>query len=269
MRTSVTVRSGWYVVYNYKQGLFSSVIFGVATVFRLGQPDPHGFTPTMASGGGVVADDEDFSQERLLSLLQSCVADNGDISMDVYVAGIEELYKLLKRFGEDNLEFVLPEILANLSLLKDYRDGDNGKEYLTVQGMVHYELHNLVQLESRHSGSHTLLRFHRTLEFIHTCLEKIQDPAISDEEFPGEIVKVYTETLAWFHPELMMASVHWALPTFVMSRVSMMENTGFAEDPSEFWVWLKQVTDNLKKLNNAIQAVCDKYQLLNLLQDHV
>ncbi|KAL8578002.1 hypothetical protein ACOMHN_048778 [Nucella lapillus] len=223
----------------------------------------------MASVPGVITESlEDFSQERLLSYLWTCVSGNGDVSVDTYIAGIEELCKLLKRFEEDNLEFVLPEILVNLSLLKDYREGKEGEEYSTVQRMIDYELrHNLVQTESRPSGTGAVLRFHHTLEFIHDCLQKIQDTTISDEAFPGEIVKIYTGALELFHPELMTVSVQWALPTFIMSRVSLVEGTGFAGDPPAFWGWLKEVSDNLQRLNGAVRSVYQSHQLFRLTLD--
>lgn len=221
----------------------------------------------MASAPEVISQ-EHFSQELLLSCLRSCVSENGDISMEIYITGIEELCKLLKRFEEDNLEFVLTEMTLNLSLLKEYRGGKDSEDYTTVQRMVDYELrHGMLQTKSRPSGTRALLRFHRTMEFIYDCLQKIQDTTISDDAFPEEIVKIYSEALKLFHPELMSARIQWVLPTFIMSRSSLMESTGFAEDPPTFWSWLKEVMDNLNKLNGAIRSVYESHQLNNLSLD--
>lgn len=107
--------------------------------------------------------------------------------------------------------FVTKDVTSKLSILQGYlNDKVDGYHYKTIQTMIEFEKrNNLLRDPKRPSGSRTLLRLHRALEFIALFLHEVVK--ISDEVSTVNCARsAYGKTLAKYHPWLIRKSVQIA-----------------------------------------------------------
>merc|ERR1712215_435966 len=93
---------------------------------------------------------------------------NQEHSLQGYIAGNKEVYKFLALLGSV-FGWVGSDVYAKITTLEKYLAGDNKEHYQTIKSMIDYEVKNdLIKTKKRDdpSGSRTLLRLHRALEFI-------------------------------------------------------------------------------------------------------
>ena len=113
--------------------------------------------------------------------------------------------------------FVAKDLEEKIGILETWQACDNGENYNTVQSMIKYEVeYGLTTFKGRvPSGSRTLLRLQRALEFI---LRFIDEMGRSDDNAKSSHIAltVYKRTLANHHPWLvqkMAAFVTYMLPS--------------------------------------------------------
>lgn len=101
-----------------------------------------------------------------------------------------------------------------MSILRDFLSKpDESHHFSTVLSMVQYEKdHNLLDKDEYVSGSRTLLRLHRSLEFIQAFLKSINDMK-EEESTSGACVKAYEDTLGKHHPFLIRTGAKIAMYT--------------------------------------------------------
>ncbi|KAL8619020.1 hypothetical protein ACOMHN_020718 [Nucella lapillus] len=177
---------------------------------------------------------KEFNPSRALTLLQSSVLENGDISLPVYIAGIDEIHN---------------------------------DHYRTVQSMVDYELQkDLIDTQDKPSGTVTLIRVHRMMQYVCEVLDVYTDPAIPDETLPSEVTQLYTHTIGRYHPQLLRVSVEWALPQVVPSRPDLLAGVGLGPESAQ---WLVSVGQSLGQCRDAIQGVYADRRLLHISQGNL
>ncbi|KDR11086.1 hypothetical protein L798_14671, partial [Zootermopsis nevadensis] len=112
--------------------------------------------------------------------------------------------------------FVASDVKSKIEILEDLRRGENGEHFSTVKKMIKYESENgLLNKSDYTSGSRTLLRLHRGLDFIRLFLQKVGDLCDEDKTC-GVCQEAYNSTLANFHPWIVRKGAimaMYALPT--------------------------------------------------------
>ncbi|XP_065282095.2 ceramide-1-phosphate transfer protein isoform X1 [Dermacentor albipictus] len=108
-----------------------------------------------------------FSLKVVIQNLQSCLEDEDDLDMDSYILAYRELSKFFQDLGS-LFGFINSDVKSKLDILEDYRKLDDiGDNYETLNTMIEYEKSaGTIEDTKKPSGSRTLLRLHRALEFI-------------------------------------------------------------------------------------------------------
>ena len=118
--------------------------------------------------------------------------------------------------------FVNSDVVEKIDILKDYRSSELRDEYKTIQSMINYEVkNNRTNNKTQASGSRTLLRLHRALDFITDFMKNIKE-ADKEAKLSGVGAQSYDRTLAKHHPWLIRKGVHIAVYT-LPTRVHFME----------------------------------------------
>nr|CAI5837729.1 unnamed protein product [Callosobruchus analis] len=147
---------------------------------------------------------------------EAAVHEEDDVLLQYYLDSFEELNKFFNLIGTV-FGFVSKDLRAKMNLLqelmKDTKDPENFK---SVKGMIEYEKQNeLLFKDGYTSGTRTLLRLHRGLEFIHLFLKKIGE--IKDDDSTSAVCKeAYEKTLAKHHSFLIRNGAKiaiYSLPT--------------------------------------------------------
>ncbi|KFM61554.1 Glycolipid transfer protein domain-containing protein 1, partial [Stegodyphus mimosarum] len=141
-----------------------------------------------------------------------CSENINALDMDHYLIAFKELYRFFMLLGSV-FGFVASDIISKVNILEEYRRSENANEYATVQSMIEYESSNgITEDTSRPSGSRTLLRLHRSLEFI---MSFMRDFSTADADAKSSTIaqKCYKETLSRYHPWLIQKGAYFAMYT--------------------------------------------------------
>ena len=176
--------------------------------------------------------DADFSLELLTQHFNDSTATPGDkennqnwvlrlhssgLCLASYVKGYREVYKFLNLLGTV-FGWVGSDVWAKIVQLEKYLGGEEKEHYQNCKAMIEYEVitkkkedlltnpyqkveHDLIKTKKKDdpSGSRTLLRLHRALEYIIAFLHKLDD--IQDADLCSVIsVEAYEATLMKYHP---------------------------------------------------------------------
>merc|ERR1712226_761517 len=145
-------------------------------------------------------EDADFSLELLTQHFKDSSATPG-LCLASYVKGYREVYKFLNLLGTV-FGWVGSDVWAKIVQLEKYLAGDEKEHYQNIKSMIDYEVeHDLIKTKKKDdpSGSRTLLRLHRALEYIIAFLHKLDD--IQDADLCSVIsVEAYEATLMKYHP---------------------------------------------------------------------
>jgi len=156
-------------------------------------------------GGG------EFSLVVLADQFTKCQK-NPEHTLQEYIAGYKEVYKFLALLGSV-FGWVGSDVYAKITTLEKYLAGDNKEHYQTIKSMIDYEVKNdLIKTKKRDdpSGSRTLLRLHRALEYIIGFLHKLED--IPDEGYCSVISReAYEATLMKYHPWVVQKAAKLAM----------------------------------------------------------
>lgn len=99
--------------------------------------------------------------------------------------------------------FVSSDLRAKMDILYEFlNDEANSSHFTTVRTMIQYEMSNdLLAKQSYVSGSRTLLRLHRGLDFIRLFLKRLSEMK-EDDNTSQACKECYNSTLAKHHPFL-------------------------------------------------------------------
>ena len=159
--------------------------------------------------------------------------------------------------------FVVSDVSSKLSILREHRASNCSPHYITVQSMVDFEVDSgITKVKAKlPSGSRTLLRLHRALEFIILFIRRIQE-AENGAKLSELASDAYTTTLSKYHPWLIRKGVAIALYTLptkdqLIERLSM-------EDPTQTSEALSNIVTSLQPAYDTVQKVYVDNSILNL-----
>lgn len=141
-----------------------------------------------------------FEVEKVTVALEKSLKDDDDVYLDDYLKAYKEYNKFFQSLGSV-FNFVSSDVVSKIAVLEDFRyNDDNSELFASIKLMLDYEKSNEMFKNSRYvSGSRTLLRLHRGLEFILEFLMQISKLSPCDKT--SAVCQVaYNDTLAKHHP---------------------------------------------------------------------
>lgn len=158
--------------------------------------------------------------------------------------------------------FVNSDVVEKIGILREYRKSEEAADYESFEKMIRYEVANdTTNNKKKASGSRTLLRLHRALEFTSRLMHDIR--VAEEHDKMSHITKVaYDETLAKHHPWLIRKGVHVAVYT-LPTRKHFIEKLGVqdAEKASEY---LGKTADLQKRIFDITEAIYTREDLHGL-----
>ncbi|XP_037049252.1 LOW QUALITY PROTEIN: ceramide-1-phosphate transfer protein-like [Bradysia coprophila] len=137
---------------------------------------------------------------------------DNDIYVDTYLEGFTELNKFFSLMGTV-FGFVSSDVKSKIEILEEFRRKENNEKFATFSSMLNYEkTTGLLNKSDYVSGSRTLLRLHRGLDFIREFLFNLGK--LNPSEKTSTVCQAaYTQTLAQYHPWLVRKGAMVAMYT--------------------------------------------------------
>lgn len=158
---------------------------------------------------------ECFNIERVLEKFNASLKDDDDVYLDEYLEGFEEINSFFHLMGTV-FGFVSSDVRAKIDILADFRKKENSDSFKSFKQMIEYEKSaGLLDDTTYVSGSRTLLRLHRGLEFVHEFLLRVGDLEECDKT-SSCCKTAYNDTLAKHHTWLIRKGAvvaMYAMPT--------------------------------------------------------
>merc|ERR1712018_295002 len=140
------------------------------------------------------------------------ISHSSGLCLASYVKGYREVYKFLNLLGTV-FGWVGSDVWAKMVQLEKYLTGDKKEHYQTVKSMIAYEVeNNLIKTKKKDdpSGSRTLLRLHRALEYITEFLGRLEP--LEDEAYLSTVSReAYEKTLMKYHPWIVQKAAKLAM----------------------------------------------------------
>jgi len=210
---------------------------------------------------------DDFSLHNLHKFFAKCMSE--DIEIGSYILGYREVYKFLTLLGSV-FSWVAVDVQVKLDLLQKYHTGENKEKYQTLKSMLDYEIENDMILRKKKddpSGSRTLLRLHRALEYVVMFLGKLD--SIKNEDKCAPISReAYDLTLYKYHIWAIQKAAKLAmglLPTKggLVNKVCPEAATDEAVMDKVQQDFIKAV-DSMKQVFDKSQELYEEKDLLNI-----
>lgn len=198
---------------------------------------------------------EKFDLTKVHECFDRCLADPidpDDVLVDAYLEAFKELYKFFSLMGTV-FGFVSSDVKEKVEILEKHRQQPNAEKFETIKRMMEYERNaELLAKKDYVSGSRTLLRLHRGLDFIYVFLKRLGELANPDDKTNCVCQTSYNETLAHFHPWLIRKGATvamYALPNRdqLLEKVCVDAATAIQKLP-EMLVVARQVYDRTQDL---------------------
>ncbi|UXI22299.1 hypothetical protein NH340_JMT08243 [Sarcoptes scabiei] len=243
----------------------------------------------------IANDNKDFDLSSVCNYFLSSIENQNQIKLLDYLEGYRELikYEMSPKFSDSKFDlsclifyffsqrffdvfgtlfgFVTQDVYSKIEILKNYTlDETVRSNYESVRLMMDFERNeNLLTDRERPSGSRTLLRLHRALEFISKFLHEIIE--ISDEQSTATITRnAYRITLARYHPWYIRNMVQLAIFALPCRRTIIERIFGQAKleslrnDSIKINENLKELADITDQVFHHTQRLYEEYNLLDL-----
>lgn len=144
---------------------------------------------------------------------QECMHESDDINLKYYLESYKELYKFFNLMGTI-FGFVSSDLKSKIDILAEYlKNQEIADQFRTVKTMMNYEKEEeLLQKKDYVSGSRTLLRLHRGLDFIRLFMRSLGEIQNCDQT-SSVCQEAYDKTLANYHPWLIKKGAKIAMYT--------------------------------------------------------
>ncbi|OWR50694.1 ceramide-1-phosphate transfer protein [Danaus plexippus] len=130
---------------------------------------------------------------------QRSLKEDDDVIIDDYIEGYNELVKFLNLIGSV-FSFVSSDVRSKIKIMEKHREGDDSLYFESFKKMMKYEKETSLHEKNGYvSGSRTMLRLHRGLDFIRLFLKRLSE-AEESMNTCTTCQNSYNETLAAFHP---------------------------------------------------------------------
>jgi len=211
--------------------------------------------------------DGDFSIKVLTDHFLKSVSEPG-VRLNDYINGYREVYKFLALLGTV-FGWVGSDVWAKIVTLQKYLDNkDICDKYQNIKEMINYEVEkDLIKTKKRDdpSGSRTLLRLHRALEYIIGFLHRFDDIKNEDNCCPISR-EAYEKTLMKYHPWVVQKAAKLAmglLPT-KQGLVLKVCPTGDEELIKQAYLDFPKAVTAMRKAYDAIQELYSENNLLDI-----
>ncbi|XP_069178702.1 ceramide-1-phosphate transfer protein isoform X2 [Procambarus clarkii] len=212
----------------------------------------------------ITTQDLNFDLQMVLDGFTQCKGEDGQLYLDGYLRAYSEVNKFLKILGTV-FNFVSHDIQKKVTILQCYCKGGAGDYYYSIQSMIEYERENNILTSSdQQSGSRTLLRLHRGLEFIAGFFSEIHKA--SDESGLGSTAsELYGRTLAKYH-NWVLAKTASALLFMMPNKQTIIERItgGNTTIRAHNEALMPKVIEAMNSVYNLTQKLYEDYGLLDL-----
>ncbi|XP_060518525.1 ceramide-1-phosphate transfer protein [Cylas formicarius] len=193
-----------------------------------------------------------FDLKLVHDKFSAALIEDDDIDIELYLESFQELDKFFNLVGS-MFRFVSNDLKEKSNHLKELK-------YKTVKMMIQHEKeNNLLNKKGYVSGSRTLLRIHRGLDFIRLFLKKLSE--LEDQETTSKACKeAYDLTLTHHHSFLVRTSAHLAMYTLPTRGELLQRVCGKEED-------VKQTLEILPNTLIATSVVYTRIDTLYSLHD--
>jgi hypothetical protein len=165
--------------------------------------------------------------------------------------------------------FVANDVESKITILESYsKESEHGVYYRTIQTMIQFEKSkNILTDTKRPSGSRTLLRLHRALEFVSHFMQEVS--RLDDDNGTAEVARdCYKRTLAKYHPWYIRKSASLAMYALPYRR-QLIERAYSGSIPN--YETQKSISDSMNRLAqladevfNATHKLFDEHELLDV-----
>ncbi|XP_041034783.1 ceramide-1-phosphate transfer protein-like [Carcharodon carcharias] len=211
-------------------------------------------------------DSSNFQLKHVQAAFQACVTKNEDILLKSYLEGWTELQKFINALGTI-FGFISHEVTSKMRVIIQLQQGVHGREYTSMQSMIHYELANNVvnfnEVSSDHldSGCRTLLRLHRALRWLQLFLNQLRISSENDS-MSTICAEAYDQSLgkyhSWFVQKAARIAFH-ALPQRTdFLHILCMEDSKETKDK------LRNSVSVIERVYNITQHTYEQYNMLEL-----
>ncbi|CAH4029050.1 ceramide-1-phosphate transfer protein [Pieris brassicae] len=201
-----------------------------------------------------------MSNENTLDLhyvhecFQKSLKENDDVVIDAYIDGYNELVKFLNLIGTV-FSFVSSDVKSKIKVMEKLKSGDDAIYYESFKKMMKYEKEtSLHEKNGFVSGSRTMLRLHRGLDFIRLFLKRISETE-QDMNTCTTCQGSYNETLAEFHPWYIRKAATLAMHA-LPSRQDLLKKIFGSED---------KLTEAMLVLPQTLESCDEVYQRVHQL----
>ncbi|GFS67370.1 ceramide-1-phosphate transfer protein [Nephila pilipes] len=207
-----------------------------------------------------------FDIQLLYNSLEKCCEESNALDIEQYLIAFKELYRFFTLLGSV-FGFVASDIISKINILEEYKKSDASDQYSTIQSMIEFETCNGITGDTtRPSGSRTLLRLHRSLEFI---MSFMSDFSCADPDAKSSTIaqKCYNETLSKYHPWLIRKGATFAMYTLPARQQFIERVYGAPCDEATIKFYGKMMGDiaNVsKKVYDETHKLFEANDLLNL-----
>ncbi|XP_044268372.1 ceramide-1-phosphate transfer protein [Tribolium madens] len=198
---------------------------------------------------------EKFDLKVVEENFSSALCEEDDVQLQGYLNSYEELNKFFTLMGTV-FGFVSKDLKSKMDVLAEFLANEKiSDNFVTVKKMIEYERDNqLLHKKGYTSGSRTLLRLHRGLDFIREFLKNVGE--LKDEENTGGVCReAYDRTLAKHHPYMIRKGAQIAMYT-LPTREQLLKKVCGDE------IGVKEALETLPKTLDATDAVYTRIEAL-------
>lgn len=189
--------------------------------------------------------------------------DGRQVLLRKYIEGFKEIDRFFRMMGT-LFGFIAKDITEKCRILNEHK-AEHPDHFSTVQSMLEYEVtNNLTTCKTQSgllSGSRTLLRLHRSLQFFAKFLDKVAE--IEDDAKCSDVASdVYGKTLGEFHPWLIRQAAYLAMRSLPLKK-DLIENY-VKQSHEEAKELVPLLVKSMLEVYDIIQALYEEKSLLTL-----
>ncbi|CAG9854685.1 unnamed protein product [Phyllotreta striolata] len=193
---------------------------------------------------------------------ESALLNEDDVRLQEYLDSFEELNKFFTLMGVI-FRFVSKDLKDKMDLLKELLSHSE-KNFTSTKEMIEYEKNNdLLKKKGYTSGSRTVLRLHRGLDFMKLFLKKLGDLK-DDESTCASCKEAYEQTLAKHHPFIIRSGAYVAMYSLPTRGVLLAQVCGAPENVQEAIDLLPATLDSISAVFERIENLYTSYDLHKL-----
>merc|ERR1711892_1069500 len=209
---------------------------------------------------------DEFSLVVLADQFNKCLK-NPELTLVEDIAGYKEVYKFLALLGSV-FGWVGSDVYAKIATLEKFLVGEEKQHYQNIKTMIDYEIkNNLIKTKKNDdpSGSRTLLRLHRALEYIIGFLRRIDD--IQEEDGCAAISRTaYEETLMKYHPWVVQKAAKMAMGLLPNKKGLILKvcPDGDAEKVKQAYLDFPKAVASMQRAYDKMQQYYSEKDLLDI-----